>query len=301
MVRREISVRRSNGSQEGLYPLWGRRRPRRIGPMSMLSSPPVGRPLSLRLPQGRLEAVRLRPGEADPGRAPVVFLHDALGAITLWRDLPERLCSATGRDGLVYDRLGYGRSDPWPDPPGLDFFDVESRRSLPEVLRQAGIDRPVLFGHSDGATIALLFAAAFPDVPAAVVAVAGHVFIEEETVAGVEEAAVAWQTTDLPARLARHHGEKAASVFEFWSETWRDPAFRGFSAVEAIRPIRCPLLVVQGEKDEYASVAQVEAIASAVSGPVNTVVLPGLGHFPHREDPERVIAETARFLEEHGA
>lgn len=283
--------------------MWGRRPARRIGPMSTPPSPAAGRrfPLPLRLPQGRLEAILVRSGEPTPGRAPIVFLHDALGAISLWRDLPERLCAAAGREGLVYDRLGYGRSDPWPDPPGLGFFDVESRQSLPEVLRQAGIDRPVLFGHSDGATIALLFAAAFPDVPAAVVAVAGHVFIEEETVAGVEEAAISWRTTDLPIRLARHHGEKADAVFRFWSETWRDPAFRGFSAVEAIRPIRCPLLVIQGAKDEHASAAQVEAIASAVSGPVRTVLLPGLGHFPHREDPERVIAETTRFLEEHGA
>ena len=302
-MRREISVRRSNGSREGLYRLSGRARPRRIGPMSTPPPPAAGprHPLSLRLPQGRLEAVLVRSGESSPGRAPIVFLHDALGAISLWRDLPERLCAAAGRDGLVYDRLGYGRSDPWPVSPGLDFFDVESRQALPEVLRQAGVSRPILFGHSDGATIALLFAAAFPDVPAAIVAVAGHVFIEEETVAGVEEATVAWRTTDLPARLARHHGANAESVFRFWSETWRDPAFRGFSAVEAIRPIRCPLLVLQGEKDEYASAAQVEAIASAVSGPVRTVLLPGLGHFPHREDPERVIAETARFLEEHGA
>ncbi len=269
--------------------------------MSTPPSPGPGRPLSLRLPQGRLEAVLVRSGEARPGRAPIVFLHDALGAISLWRDLPERLCAAAGRDGLVYDRLGYGRSDPWPVPPGLDFFDVETRQSLPEVLRQAGIVRPILFGHSDGATIALLFAAAFPEVPAAVVAVAGHVFIEEETVAGVEEAAVAWRTSDLPVRLARHHGEKAEAVFRFWSETWRDPAFRGFSAVDAIRPIRCPLLVLQGEKDEHASAAQVEAIASAVSGPVRTVLLPGLGHFPHREDPERVIEETTSFLAEYGA
>ncbi|MHB8797635.1 MAG: alpha/beta fold hydrolase [Thermoanaerobaculia bacterium] len=265
-------------------------------------SPAAGsRPLSLHLPAGRLEAVVVRSAESSPGRAPIVFLHDALGAISLWRDLPERLCAAAGREGLVYDRLGYGGSDPWPAPPGLDFFDVEARQALPEVLRQAGIARPILFGHSDGATIALLFAAAFPEVPAAVVAVAGHVFIEEETVAGVEEAAVAWRTTDLPARLARHHGEKAESVFRFWSETWRDPAFRGFSAVEAIRPIRCPLLVLQGEKDEYASAAQVEAIASAVSGPVRTILLPGLGHFPHREEPERVIAETTGFLEAYGA
>jgi pimeloyl-ACP methyl ester carboxylesterase len=230
-----------------------------------------------------------------------VFLHDALGSVSLWRDLPDRLCAALGREGVVYDRLGYGRSDPWAEAPGHTFLEVESRRRLPEVLRQAGIDRPVLFGHSDGATIALLFAAFFPDVPAAVVSVAAHVFIEDVTLAGISETAAAWRTSDLPARLARHHGEKTEAVFRSWAETWHDPAFRDFSAVETIRAIRCPVLVIQGEKDEYATRAQVDAIASSVSGPVRSLLLPGLGHFPHREDPGGVLAETERFLQEFGA
>ena len=172
---------------------------------------------------------------------------------------------------------------------------------LPEVLRQGGIARPVLFGHSDGGSIALLFAAAFPEGPAAVVSIAAHVFIEEVTLAGIEDAVRDWRATDLPARLARHHGEKAEAVFRGWSETWRDPGFRDFSAVDTIRTVRCPVLVLQGEKDEYGTTAQVEAIAAAVSGPVRSVVLPGLGHFPHREDPGRVLAETERFLSDLGA
>lgn len=270
--------------------------------MTSPASPAVSRaPVPVRLPEGRLEAVRLLPAEPAPAGAPVVFLHDALGSVSLWRDFPDRLCAALGREGLVYDRLGFGRSDPWPGPPGHTFLEVEARRRLPEVLRQAGVDRPVLFGHSDGATIALLFAAFFPEVPAAVVSVAAHVFIEDVTLAGISETAAAWETTDLPARLARHHGEKAEAVFRSWAETWHDPAFRGFSAVETIRAVRCPVLVIQGEKDEYATRAQVDAIASSVSGPVRSLLLPGLGHFPHREDPGAVLAETVSFLEEIGA
>ena len=257
--------------------------------------------LSIPLPEGRVEAVRIVPAGARPGLSPLVFLHDALGAVSLWRDLPDRLCGALGREGLAFDRLGSGRSDPRPGPPGFRFLEIEATERLPGVLRQAGIRRPVLFGHSDGASIALLFAAAFPEVPAAVVSIAAHVFVEDETIAGIEEAVQAWKTTDLPERLGRHHGEKTESVFRAWSETWRDAAFRGFSAVEAIRPVRCPLLVIQGERDEYGTVAQVKAIASAVSGPVRSLVLPGLGHFPHREDPERVLAETEGFLEEFRA
>lgn len=258
-------------------------------------------PVPICLPEGRIEAFRIVPDEVRPGLAPIVFLHDALGAVSLWRDLPERLCGSLRREGLVFDRLGFGRSDPWPELPGHAFFGVESERRLPEVLRQAGIARPVLFGHSDGATIALLFAAVFPDVPAAVVSVAAHVFIEDATLAGISATAAAWQTSDLPARLARHHGEKAGAVFRSWAETWRDPAFRSFSAVEAIRAIRCPVLVIQGEEDEYATRAQVEAIASAVSGPARSLVLPGLHHFPHRENPGRVVSETERFLADFGA
>lgn len=256
--------------------------------------------MAVRLPEGRLEAVRVRPAEVVSGLTPVVFLHDALGSVSLWRDFPDRLCATLGREGVVYDRLGYGRSDPWPEAPGHTFLEVESRQRLPEVLRQAGVDRPVLFGHSDGATIALLFAAFLPEAPAAVVSVAAHVFIEDVTLAGISETATAWETTDLPARLARHHGEKAEAVFRCWAETWHDPGFRDFSAVEAIRAIRCPVLVVQGEADEYATRAQVDAIASSVSGPVRPLLLPGLGHFPHREDPGAVLAETERFLRDFG-
>ena len=258
-------------------------------------------PFQIRLPEGRLEAVRLLPAEPRPALPPIVFLHDALGSVSLWRDFPDRLCAALGREGLAFDRLGFGRSDPRPGPPDHRFLEVEATERLPEILRQAEIAGPVLFGHSDGASIALLFAAVFPAIPAAVVSIAAHVFIEEVTLAGIAETVEVWRTTDLPARLGRHHGEKTESVFRGWSETWRDPRFRHFSAVEAIRPVRCPVLVLQGEKDEYGTVAQVEAIASAVSGPVRSLVLPGLGHFPHREDPERVLSETERFLAELGA
>ncbi len=263
-------------------------------------SPVIRTPVSIQLPEGRLKAVRLVPGEPVPGLSPVVYLHDALGSVSLWRDLPDRLCGALGREGLAFDRLGHGRSAPLPGLQDHRFLEVEATERLPEILRQAGIERPVFFGHSDGATIALLFAAAFPAVPSAVVSIAAHVFIEDVTLAGIAETASVWRTTDLPARLGRHHGDKTEAVFRAWSETWRDPRFRDFSAVPALPSIRCPVLVIQGEKDEYGTAAQVEAIAGAVSGPVRTLVLPGLGHFPHREDPDRILSETEKFLSDFG-
>lgn len=258
-------------------------------------------PVPVRLPGGRLEAVRITPSRPIPGASPLVFLHDALGSISLWRDLPERLCASLGRTGLAFDRLGFGRSDPRLAPPGPDFLSVEATRILPEVLRQAEVSRPVLFGHSDGASIALLFAGALPEVPAAVVSVAAHVFVEEETLAGIAAATRDWETTDLPVRLGRHHGEKTEAVFRAWSGSWFHPGFRTFSAAEALRAIRCPVLAIQGGADEYGTPAQLEAIASSAGGPVRTLLLPGLGHFPHREEPESVVAETARFLADFGA
>ena len=269
---------------------------------ALVPSLPVRRvPVEVRLPEGRLEAVRLVPPDVRPGASPVVFLHDALGAVSLWRDLPARLCTDLRREGFAFDRLGFGRSDPWRAAPDHRFLEVEAKERLPEVLRQAGIEHPVLFGHSDGGTIALLFASAFPESPAAVVSIAAHVLVEEATLAGIDRTVAAWRSTELPSRLAKHHGEKTEAVFRAWSETWRGQDFRGFSAVDAIRSIRCPLLVVQGERDEYGTLAQVEAIAGAVRGTVRTAILPGLGHFPHREDPDRVLSETESFLSEFRA
>ncbi len=275
------------------------------GVRGALQNAPVSRPahvratrqrVPIRLPEGRIEALRILPDETRAGLPPIVFLHDALGAVSLWRNLPERLCGELGREGLVFDRLGFGRSDARPAPPDQRYLEREATERLPEVLRQAEVASPVLFGHSDGASIALLFAAAFPEAPAAVVSIAAHVFIEDVTLAGIDRAAEAWSKTDLPVRLERHHGEKTESVFRGWSETWRDPAFRHFSAVETIRSVRCPVLVIQGENDDYGTAAQVESIARAVSGPVRSLILPALGHFPHREDPARILSETERFL-----
>ena len=270
--------------------------------VSSAAPPPVTRtPFEVRLPEGRLEAVRLTPREVRAGLSPVRLparcprLHLALAR-------PPRSPLRGARPRRARLRPSRVRAiGGAPRAPGPRFLEVEATERLPEVLRQAGMTRPVLFGHSDGASIALLFAAAFPSVPAAVVSIAAHVFIEDVTLSGIDETVEAWESTDLPARLARHHGEKTEAVFRGWSETWRNPAFRGFSAVEAIRSIRCPVLVLQGENDEYGTVAQVDAIASAVSGPVRRLVLPGLGHFPHREDPGRVLAETERFLADFGA
>ncbi len=243
----------------------------------------------------RLAAERVLPANALVGPT-LVFLHEGLGCIAFWKDFPDALCARLGLFGLVYDRWGYGASDPFDRPRTPRYLEDEAIFSLPEVLAAAGIDRPILVGHSDGASIALLFAAAFPERPLAVVSLAAHVFVEEEALAGIRLAVQAFASGDLERRLERHHGEKTKKVFEAWADTWLSPAFRDWNIEAALPRIRAPLLLIQGAEDEYGTAAQVEAIARAVSGPVESHLLPGCGHVPHHQARERVLDLTAEFI-----
>jgi pimeloyl-ACP methyl ester carboxylesterase len=248
---------------------------------------------------GRELAVQvLRPEDCAPGPT-LVFLHEGLGSIALWRDFPTRLCTTLGLPGLVYDRWGHGGSEPLDRPRTLRYLHEEAALFLPEVLAACGVARPVLIGHSDGGTIALLFAARLPDVPVALVTEAAHVFVEDLTVAGIRAAGRAFAETDLPARLARYHGEKTGTLFGAWHDRWLSPDFRSWNIAAEIAAVTCPVLVLQGEADQYGTPAQVEAIARGVAGPTETALLPGIGHAPHQEAPDRVLALIADFLRRH--
>ena len=245
---------------------------------------------------GRGLAVQwLRP-EACAAEPTLVFLHEGLGSIALWRDFPTRLCARLGLPGLVYDRLGHGQSEPLDRPRDLRYLHDEAERFLPEVLAACGVDRPVLIGHSDGGTIALLFAARFPDLPVAVVTEAAHVFVEDITVDGIRAAGRAFADTDLPSRLARYHGEKTETLFRAWHDRWLSPDFRSWNIAAEIAAVTCPVLVLQGEADQYGTRAQVEAIARGVAGPAEAVLLPGIGHAPHHEAPDGVLDLIDGFL-----
>jgi pimeloyl-ACP methyl ester carboxylesterase len=247
-----------------------------------------------------LRALALVPSPAQgagTGTTPtLVFLHEALGSIRQWRDFPHRLAAATGCRALVYDRCGAGGSDPLAGPRPLDYLEVEARKVLPEVLAACGIDRPVLVGHSDGGTIALLYAAAFPDGPVGIVTEAAHVFVEEITLFGIRAAGESFANTDFRDRLKRYHGERTDSLFAAWRDTWLDPAFRDWNVEAALASVRCPVLALQGAEDEYGSPRQLAAIADGVAGPVRQCLLPDCGHTPHRQAPEAVLEETARFI-----
>ena len=234
----------------------------------------------------------------DNARAPLlVFLHEGLGSLAMWKDFPERLCREAGVRGLVYSRPGYGRSTPLAanEPWGVDFMHRQAHEVLPALLDVLDIVQPVwLFGHSDGGSIALLHAARYPTHVAGLVVLAPHIFVEDITITSIEQARTAWRDTDLRARLARYHDDPH-SAFGGWNGIWLDPAFRRWNITDALARIRCPVLAIQGLDDEYGTLAQVRGIAEAVPG-TRLLELPHCGHSPHRDQPEQVMAATKAFL-----
>ncbi|HZH26004.1 MAG TPA: alpha/beta hydrolase [Azospirillaceae bacterium] len=248
---------------------------------------------------GRRLEVRRFPA-TRPGAPPMVFLHEGLGSIGLWRDTPGKLAAATGGEAIVYSRQGYGRSEPPSGPRGLDYLHREALGVLPELLDRLGIERPVLVGHSDGGSIALIHAAHAAGAarpPTGLIVEAAHVFVEDVTLAGIRDAVAAYRTTPLRDRLARYHDD-VDHVFHAWADTWLSPPFRDWN-IEALLPqVACPILVIQGDRDEYGTPAQVEAIAAQVSGPARTFLVPDCGHTPHRERADVVLPAMAAFLKE---
>lgn len=245
----------------------------------------------------------------DPESPLLVFLHEGLGSVAMWRDWPRQLCAAGGFRGLVYSRPGYGRStarapaEKWP----VDFMHSQARDVLPALLRAVGVDSatdaPWLVGHSDGASIALLHAAAFPDRVAGVIALAPHVFVEDlsiESIARTRETYLATtdtQESGLRVKLARYHNNPD-SAFWGWNDIWLDPAFRSWN-IEAMLPsITKPVLVAQGEDDEYGTMAQVHSIARHVPH-AQVLKLARCGHSPQRDQSERVIEAAIDFIARH--
>lgn len=246
----------------------------------------------------RLAVVRLRRERGADG-PPLLFLHEGLGCIALWKDFPTALCRSLVREGIVYDRQGYGRSDPLDGPRDPRYLHDEAYLVLPAVLDALDVPRVILIGHSDGGTIALLAAGALPDRVVAVVCEAAHVFVEEITLAGIRAAGEAFAKSDLRRRLQRYHGEKTDATFAAWHDTWLSPVFRSWSIEAELPRVTCPTLVLQGEDDEYGTAAQVAAIARGVSGPVETALIPGCAHVPHHQARDEVTARIERFLERH--
>lgn len=261
------------------------------------SAPTVRHELTIDAHGRRLRAVRIDVEAADPGGPTLVFLHEGLGSIWFWKDFPELLCGRLSLSALVYDRWGHGGSEPFDRPRTVRYLHEEAHDALPEVLAAARIERPILIGHSDGGSIALLFAAAFPDRPLAVVTEAAHVLVEPITLAGIRAAVAAWDAGRLRATLERYHGAQAESVFRAWADCWLSPAFRDWSIEKEIGTLEAPLLVLQGADDEYGSPEQLRRIAGAVAGPASGVLIPRCGHVPHHQARAATLELMAGFLE----
>jgi len=244
----------------------------------------------------RLQARRL--GRHDKGPV-LVFLHEGLGSIAQWRDYPELLCRKSGLSGLIYDRLGYGGSEPIKEKRRMEDLHEEAFASLPEVLQKCRVGKAFFIGHSDGGSIALLFAAVHPDRTAGVITEAAHVFVEDVTVDGIRVAVAAYETGDLREKLAKYHAGNTEGAFRGWADTWLAPEFRNWNLEEYLPSIQAPLLAIQGQNDPYGTPAQVKAIVSRVNGPARGLIIPGCGHIPHIQARHRVLSEMAEFVLEH--
>ncbi len=229
--------------------------------------------------------------DGDPGRRSLVLLHEGLGSVGLWRDLPARLNEATGRRVVAFSRFGHGRSEPPPRPRTPAFFHEEALDVLPGVLTQLGAPEPILVGHSDGASIALIHAGRHP--VAGIALLAPHVFVEDVTVAEIRIARERYTEGDLRERMARHHDDVDAAFFG-WCDVWLDPAFRDWSLEADAERVTCPVLLIQGVEDPYGTLEQLDRVQARVRGPVTRLELPG-GHSPHLDAAGPVLAGLAEF------
>lgn len=239
-----------------------------------------------------------------PSEAPLlVFLHEGLGSLGLWKDFPQQLCQALGWRGLVFSRWGYGNSSPrpaeveWP----VEFMHWQAQDFLPALFAALGLDTrsnpPWLFGHSDGGSIALLFAHAYPDRVAGLITLAPHIFVEDVTTSSIEQARISYLETDLSRRLSRYHADPD-SAFWGWNRVWLDPEFKAWNIEAEVAGIHCPILAVQGYDDEYGTMAQIDGIAR-LAPQTRLLKLPQCGHSPHRDQPTTLIQEVVTFMSNH--
>lgn len=258
----------------------------------------IREPLSFSVAGRRLAGEMIHGGAGCWEGAPhhLVFLHEGLGSVGQWKDFPLSLSRRTRLPALVFDRWGYGKSEPCGRIGDARYLHDEALSFLPRVLGHFGIARAILVGHSDGGSIALIFAAAHPGKTCSLITEAAHVFVEDVTLAGIREAVGTYRDTDLKGRLAKYHGDKTDLVFRRWSETWLDPVFREWN-IESILPmVSCPVLAIQGKDDPYGTPAQVEAIVRQVSGPATGLIVPACGHIPHFQARGAVLAAMEEFI-----
>jgi len=228
---------------------------------------------------------------------PLIMLHDSFGCIELWRDFPEKLSLQINRDIFIYDRQGYGKSDSLTILSRQNSYMEDEADLLILIMKKLKIPKAILFGHSDGGTIALIAASKYPQKVLAVISEAAHVFVERTTVKGIEKAVYAFKSKGLKERLEKYHSEKTERLFKLWSETWLSDRFRTWNILESLPHIVCPVLIIQGENDEFGTKKQVESIYSLISGEKSVLMIPNTGHTPHKEAQDLTLIRTKEFIQ----
>lgn len=242
----------------------------------------------------RLETLLLSSDAKAPNARTIVMLHEGLGSVAMWKDFPQRVAKSTNCRVLVYSRHGHGKSERLAGERSADFMHHEAKVVLPELLRQFEIQQPILLGHSDGASIALIYAGTWPERVRGLVLEAPHVFVEDFGLDSIRAIRKLYESSDLQEKLSRYH-DRVDEMFRGWNDVWLDPQFREWNIEEYLGPIKCPVLIIQGEDDEYGTLAQVAAIQSGVRD-VQTLILPHCGHSPHRDQPELTLDAIAKFV-----
>jgi pimeloyl-ACP methyl ester carboxylesterase len=247
----------------------------------------------------KLECLNLTLDGAD-NNPTLVFLHEGLGCVALWRDFPEKLCQAMGLNGFIYSRQGYGASDPIPVPRPINFMHHEALNVVSPVLDAANIGSAILVGHSDGGSISLIHGGGVQDPRVeAITTIAAHVLNEELTVKSIEEAKVAFETTNLRDRLEKYHGDNVDCAFWGWNGVWLNPDFWNWNLEEFLPGIKVPTLIVQGAEDQYGTDAQINAIEAGLTCPTETAIIKAAQHSPHLESQEASISAITAFLQKH--
>lgn len=248
----------------------------------------------IKLSVGQLAISRL---DNYTNRPTIIFLHDSLGCITLWRDFPTKLADLTNCNILVYDRLGYGQSEKMPTHKRkINYLETEAD-ILNELLIKLEIENAILFGHSDGGSISLIMASKYPNRIKAIISEAAHIFVEDVTLNGILEAMKAYKETNLRERLIKYHGaDKVDDIFKAWTETWTMKEYKEWSIEHFLPNIKCSTLVMQGDKDEYGTEKQVDGIVKNVAGMTTKLYLADLSHTPHKNDPEQILKHSATFI-----
>jgi len=234
--------------------------------------------------------------DPDQTQPTLIFLHEALGSVALWKGYPTLLCQALQCNGVIYDRIGHGLSDPFNAVRTNDYLEIEARQYLHELIQTLGLKKPILVGHSDGGTIALIYAAQFPDLVSGIITEAAHIYVENTGAQGMQTAIYQFEHTIFKEKLAKYHGEKTEALFYAWADTWTSETFSSWNITAQLPNITCPALILQGDKDEYAQQQHMWDIVEGIGENTQGVLVENCGHIPHLQAQEKTLELSIEFI-----